>query len=31
MVATMGNPMPNEVWITWDDAAEPVALPVPRW
>lgn len=32
MVGTaMGAPMPNEVWITWDDVDQPIALPIPPW
>ncbi|WP_405656952.1 hypothetical protein [Streptomyces sp. RK9] len=29
MAATLGGPLPNEIWVRWDGVEEPVAVPVP--
>ncbi|MFC4048064.1 hypothetical protein ACFOY4_00060 [Actinomadura syzygii] len=31
LAGTMGHPMPNEVWLSWDGQEEPVALPIPGY
>lgn len=31
MYGTLGAPMPNEIWVSWDRHPEPVAVPVPPW
>jgi len=31
IAVTMGNPAPQELWVTWDGQPEPVAVPVPPW
>jgi hypothetical protein len=30
MLATDEGPIPNEIWVTWDGATAPVAVPVPH-
>ncbi|MDG4785935.1 hypothetical protein O7626_08345 [Micromonospora sp. WMMD1102] len=29
IAATMGNPAPDELWVTWDGRSIPVAVPIP--
>jgi hypothetical protein len=31
MIPSWGNPVPDEVWLSWDASPEGVAVPVPRW